>query len=87
MAEQEIEDMNEHAHQMLDQLDPSQLAAVAHLLEVLTDPVARSLANAPFDTEPISAAEAAELDEAHAAIQRGEGIAHQDMLREYGISR
>lgn len=79
--------MKEHAHQMLDQLDASQLAAVAHLLEVLTDPLARSLANAPFDTEPVSAAEAAELDEAHAAIQRGEGIAHEDMLREYGISR
>lgn len=79
--------MKEHAHQTLDQVDPSQLAAVAHLLEVLTDPVSRSLANAPFDTEPISAAEAAELDEAHAAIQRGEGIAHEDMLREYGISR
>ena len=79
--------MKEHAHRMLDQLDPSQLAAVAHLLEVLTDPLSRSLANAPFDTEPISAAEAAELDEAHAAIQRGEGITHEDMLREYGISR
>ena len=79
--------MREHAHQMLDQLDPTQLAAIAHLLEVLTDPVARSLANAPVDTEPISAAEAAELDEAHAAIQRGEGIAHEDMLREFGISR
>jgi len=79
--------MRELAHQMLDQLDPSQLAAVAHLLEVLTGPVSRSLANAPFDTEPISAAEAAELDEAHAAIQRGEGIPHEDMLREYGISR
>ena len=79
--------MKEHAHQMLDQLDASQLAAVAHLLEVLTDPLARSLANAPFDIEPVSAAEAAELDEAHAAIQRGEGIAHEDMLREYGISR
>ena len=79
--------MKEHAHQMLDQLDASQLAAVAHLLEVLTDPLARSLANAPFDTEPVSAAEAAELDEAHAAIQRGEGMAHEDMLREYGISR
>ena len=79
--------MNEHAHQMLDQLDPTQLAAVTHLLEVLTDPVSRSLANAPFDADPISAADAAELDEAHAAIQRGEGIAHEDMLREYGISR
>ena len=72
---------------MLDQLDPSQLAAVAHLLEVLTDPIARSLANAPFDASPISAEEAAELDEAHAAIQRGEGITHEDMLPDYGINR
>jgi hypothetical protein len=79
--------MSEHAHQLLDQLAPTQLAAVPHLLEVLTDSVARSLANAPFDSEPISAAEAAELDEAHAAIQRGEGITREDMLREYGISR
>ena len=79
--------MNEHAHQMLDQLDPTQLAAVTHLLEVLTDPVSRSLANAPFDSKPISATEAAELEEAHAAIQRGEGITHDDMLREYGFSR
>jgi hypothetical protein len=78
--------MKEHAHRMIEQLDPSQLAAVTHLLEVLTDPVSRSLASAPFDSEPVSAAEAAALDEAHAAIQRGEGIAHQDILREFGIS-
>jgi hypothetical protein len=67
--------MKEHPHQMIEQL------------EVLTDPLSRSLANAPFDSEPVSAAEAAALDEAHAAIQRGEGIAHQEILREYGISR
>jgi len=79
--------MKKHAHQMLDQLDPSQLAAVAHLLEVLTDPITRSLANAPFDISPISTEEAAELDEAHAAIQRGEGIAHEEILRESGIRR
>ena len=72
---------------MLDQLDPTQLAAVTHLLEVLTDPVSRSLANAPFDAEPISATEAAELEESHAAIQRGEGVSHEDMFREFGILR
>jgi hypothetical protein len=79
--------MKEHVHQMLDQLDMSQLAAVAHLLEVLTDPISRSLAAAPFDHGAIAAFEAAELDKAHAAIQRGEGITHEDMLREYGIVR
>lgn len=79
--------MKERAHEMIDQLDPSQLAAVTNLLEVLTDPISRSLASAPFDDEPVSAAEAFALDEAHASIQRGEGITHQDILLEYGISR
>ena len=86
-AEQGREHRYEYTHQLLDQLAPIQLAAVTHLLEVLTDPVSGSLANAPVDTESISTAEAAELDEAHAAIQRGEGTTHEDILREYGIRR
>jgi hypothetical protein len=79
--------MREHANQVLDQLDTSQLAAVSHLLAVVTDPLSRSVASAPVDEEPISAAEAAALDEAHAAMQRGEGISHEELLREFGISR
>jgi len=39
----------QHAHQLLEQLDSSQLAAVVQLLEVMTDPLARSLANAAVD--------------------------------------
>jgi hypothetical protein len=39
----------QYAHELLDQLDRGQLAAVVHLLEVMADPVARSLANAPVD--------------------------------------
>ena len=77
----------QHAHQLLDQLDGGQLAAVVQLLEVMTDPVTRSLANAPVDDEPISDEEAAALDEAHAAIARGEGIPHEEILREFGLAR
>jgi hypothetical protein len=72
-------------HEMLDRLDQGQLAAVAQLLEVMTDPVAHSLANAPVDDVPISTEEAATLDAAHAAIQRGEGIPHDEILREFGL--
>ena len=75
----------QHAHQLLEQLDTSQLAAVVQLLEVMTDPLARSLANAPVDREPATAEEAAALDEAHASIARGEGIPHEDILREFGL--
>lgn len=78
----------EHVHALVDQLDAGQLAAVEQLLEVMasSDPVARSLANAPVDDEPISSEEAAALDEAHAAIARGEGIPHDEILREFGLA-
>ena len=70
---------------MIDQLDPGQFYAVARLLEVMVDPVAHSLANAPVEDEPISAEEAAALDAAHASIQRGEGTPHEEILREFGL--
>jgi len=79
-------DTRQHVHELVDQLDAGQLAAVGQLLEVMTDPVARSLANAPVETEPVSTAEAAALDEAHAAIARGEGIPHEEILREFGLT-
>ena len=72
-------------HRLLDQLDQGQLTAVAQLLEVMTDPVARSLANAPFEDEPATPEESAALDAAHAAIQRGEGTPHEGILREFGL--
>ncbi len=81
-----MSDPRQHVHELIDQLDPGQLAAVGHLLEVMTDPVARSLAGAPVETEPVSVDEAAALDAAHAAIERGEGIPHDDILREFGLA-
>ena len=60
--------------------------AVGRLLEVMMDPVSRSLANAPVDDEPISEEEAAALDKAHASIERGEGIPHEEMLSEFGLA-
>jgi len=50
----------------------------------MTDPIALSLVRAPVENEPISAEEAAALDAAHASIQRGEGIPHEEILREFG---
>ena len=72
----------QHAHDLLDKLDPSQLAAVVHLLEVITGPLARSLANAPVEDEEITPAVATELDRARASIERGEGVPHEEMLSE-----
>jgi hypothetical protein len=47
-------EQRQHAHELVDRLDTGQLDAVVRLLEVMTDPVARSLANAPIEDEPIS---------------------------------
>jgi len=76
----------QHAHQLIDQLAPGHLAAVVQLLEVLTDPVAASLANAPVEEEPATPEEAAALNAAHASIRRGEGIPHEEILREFGLA-
>jgi hypothetical protein len=76
----------QHAHQLIDELDAGQLAAVVHLLEVMTDPVARSLANAPLDDEPVSEEEARQVAAARASFDRGEGIPHEQVLAEFGLS-
>ena len=77
-------------HVLLDQLSADKLNAVRRVLEVMVDPaddpLARALAKAPVETEPISAEEAAALDEAHASIARVEGIPQEEVLREFGIA-
>lgn len=77
----------QHAHELIDQLDPAQVSAVVPLLQfMLLDPVSRSLAAAPVEQEPVSPEEAAALDEGRAALDRGERISHEDILREFGLS-
>ncbi len=44
----------EHAHELIDRMAPSQVAAAVCLLETMLDPVSRAIANAPFDDEPES---------------------------------
>jgi len=77
----------QHAHQLLDQLDPGQLAAVVHLLEVMTGPLSRALAAAPVEQEEITPETAAALDRARASLARGEGVSHDDIRREYGLDK
>jgi hypothetical protein len=77
----------QQAHQLIDQLDPAQVSAVVPLLQfMLLGPVSRSLASASVEQEPVSAEEAAALDQARASLDRGQGISHEDILREFGLS-
>jgi hypothetical protein len=73
------------AHALLDMLPDHKLNAVRSLLEVMVEPLSRSLATAPFDEEEITP-EAAALTRAEASLARGEGIPQDEILREFGLS-
>jgi hypothetical protein len=76
----------QHVHQLLDQLDAGQFTAIAQLLEVMVDPVARSIASAEVEQEGITPQLAAELDRGRASLDRGEGILHDEIMREFGLT-
>jgi hypothetical protein len=79
-------DTKEHAHELIDRMAPGQVAIVVGLLEIILDPLARTLANAPFDDEPVSEDEAREIAASRASLARGEGIPHEEVLAEFGLS-
>jgi len=75
------------AHALLDLLPDDKLTAVRSLLEVMVEPLAPSLALAPVEEEEITEDTAAALDRAKASLERGEGISHEEVLREFGLTR
>jgi hypothetical protein len=68
-------------------LPAEKLNAVRSLLEVIVGPLARSLALAPAEGEEITPEAAAALDHARTSLARGEGIPHEEILREFGPNR
>jgi len=77
----------QQAHALLDMLPQEKLTAVRSLLEVMVEPLSRSLASAPVEEEEITPETAAALDRARASLARGEGIPHEDILREFGLDK
>jgi hypothetical protein len=80
-------DNKEHAHKLIDRLAPEQLSAVVNLLEVMVEPLSHSLAQFPVEEEELTPETVAALDLARASLARGEGIPHEEVLREFGIKR
>ncbi len=76
----------QEAHAYLDRLPCNQLSAVHDLLESMLSPLERSLALAPIDDEPLTPEEAAEIEAGIASLERGEGIPHEEILREFGLT-
>lgn len=75
------------AHELVDQLPPTQLRVVVRLLEEMLDPVSRSIANAPVEHEPLTGEEEKALDEAREWLKHNQVIPHEQVLAELGISQ
>ncbi len=67
-----------HAHHLLDQLGPDQLAAVIHLLETMVPP--------EEDSDTLSPAEAKAIAEADEWSKHNDPIPHEQVLAEFGLS-
>ena len=75
----------QQAHALLDLLPAEKLSAVRSLLEVMVEPLARSLALAGVDEEEIAPETVAAIDRSRASLSRSEGVPHEDILREFGL--
>lgn len=71
------------AHALLDMLPAEKVSAVRNLLEVMMEPLVRSLALAALEEEEMTPETTAALDRARASLARGEGIPHEEVLREF----
>jgi hypothetical protein len=76
-----------HAHELIERLAPNQAAAVAGLLEAMLDPVARAIATAPVDEEPLTAEDQRALDEAREWSRHHKGIPHEQVLAELDLTQ
>ena len=71
-------------HELVEKLPLQQVAAALSYMQFLcADPSLLSLLTAPADDEPYAERQRAEDAEAAASISSGEGISHEEILREF----
>ncbi|MGA2133388.1 MAG: hypothetical protein ABSH50_13925 [Bryobacteraceae bacterium] len=68
----------EHAHHLLDQLGPGQLAAVVHLLETMVSP--------EEDADTLSNTERKAVAEADEWLKHNPPIPHEEVLADFGLT-
>ena len=85
---QAVTNPKQQAHELIDRISTAQASAVVGLITSMLDPVDRAIANAPFEDEEISEEEtrAVAASKAWLAEHPGEGIPHEEILREFELS-
>jgi hypothetical protein len=78
----------QQAHELIERLTPSQVSAVVGLLQAMLDPVARAVANAPSDDEPVTEEEQQAVARSEAWFQErgGKGIPMEEVLADFGLT-
>lgn len=74
--------IKEHAHQLIDQMEPAQLFVLVGMLEDILDPLTAHLAKAPLDDEPTTNLDSAAIIRSHTATIPST----QDFLNSFGLT-
>ena len=77
----------QQALELIDKMSVGQVVAAVGLFKAMLDPVEIALANAPYDDEPLTAEEIKALDESREWLKHNEGIPHEQVLAELGITQ
>ena len=85
--ESDLHQQRRQAHAMLDMLAPEKLHVVRNLLEVMVEPLERALALAPVEDDELTPETVAALEAARTSLDRGEGVAYEEIRRELGLSQ
>jgi hypothetical protein len=86
MSDSSVTEDRQQAHSLVDLLPQEKLPAVVRLLRTLADPVARSIADAPIEDEPISDAEIRAVEASDAWLKNHPPIPHEEVLAELGLT-
>jgi hypothetical protein len=84
--ERDLTQQRKQAHSLLDILPDEKIAVVRSLLEVMVEPLSRTLGNAPYDDEPVSQNEAHEIATSRESLIRSKGVSNEEILAEFGLS-
>lgn len=78
----------QQAHELIERLAPSQVSAVVGLLQAMLDPVARAVAAAPVDDEPVTDEERQAVAQSEAWFEErgGKGIPMEEVMAEFGLT-
>jgi len=82
-----IKEEKQHAHELVERLDAAQLPTAVRFMEfMLLDPVARAIATAPIDDEPVTEAERQAVAEADEWLKHNKPIPFEDVLADFGLT-